>query len=43
MPTHRLSRGRISNASGPVDGIKLKISSCVEGDVEKKVLCAYCY
>jgi hypothetical protein len=31
-----LSRGRISNASGTVYGIKLKLSACVEGDVEEK-------
>jgi len=32
---HRLSRGRIRNASGTVDG-KLKPSACVEGNVEEQ-------
>ena len=38
-----LSRGRISNASGPVDGNKFKIVSYVEGYIEKKAEVAYCY
>ena len=33
--THRLSSGRIRNASRTVDGVKLKLSACVEGDVEE--------
>ena len=32
---HGLSRGRIRNAPGTVDGIKLKLSVCVEGEVEE--------
>ena len=30
-----VSESRIRHASGPVDGIKLKLSVCVEGDVEE--------
>ena len=32
---HRLSSGSIRNATETVGGIKLKLSACVEGDVEK--------
>ena len=32
---HRFSKGRIRKASRTADGIELKLSSCVEGDVEE--------
>jgi len=32
---HRLPSGHIRNISRTVDGIKLKISECVEADVEE--------
>ena len=32
---HSLSSGRIRNVSGKADGIELKLSARVEGDVEK--------
>jgi hypothetical protein len=32
---HRFSRRRIRTASGTVNGIKLKLSACFEGNVEE--------
>ena len=36
LSPHRLSGGRISNASAPVDDIKLKFYCVCEEDVEKR-------